>query len=475
MMMMKMFSSIRVKLTLWYIGTIGILILIFGSILYLSLKKSLERGIDLSLRTFEEELRDALQANPYEKWNDVVGKESKEEIPINMMYVQIMRIPANGNKPTVSIKSKTLKDRDLPLSEKAYAKVMRGEISFETLKDEDNFPLRIMTSPVEDKGALSFILQLAIPLKEVANISNKLLVILLISGPILLLLSAFGGYLFVKKAFSPVKKIVRTAKRITAENLSHRLEPIDSKDEIGELAETFNDMIFRLEWSFKQIKQFSSDVSHELKTPLTAIRGEIEVTLRREREIEEYKDILKSLLEETGKLERIVKNMLFLSRIDSQGMKFSFRRFALDEILLEAFEKIEKVAERKNVHLILRKIQPVNIKGESNQVKRAITNLIDNAIKYTPEGGKIEMSLEKERDSAKFTIRDTGMGIPEDAIPYIFDRFYRVDKARSRETGGSGLGLAIVKWIIEAHKGNIEVKSKIGEGSIFIVFLPLKH
>jgi len=449
------------------------LILIFGSILYLSLKKSLERGLDISLRTFEEELRDALHINPYEKWNDVVNKESGEEIPL--MYVQIMKISENGNRPTISIRSKTLKSGYLPLSKMAYAKAMRDTISFDTLRDRDNNPLRIMTSPIERKGGFSFILQIATPLKVISSTLDKFLFILLISGPILLIFSAFGGYLFVKKAFSPVKKIVRTAKRITAENLSQRIEPIDGKDEIGELAETFNDMISRLEMSFKQTKQFSSDVSHELKTPLTAIRGEIEVTLRKEREIEGYKNILKSLLEETGKLETIVENLLFLSRMDSQGIKFSFRKFALDESLLEVFEKIEKIAEGKGVHLILKKIQEVNIEGESNQVERAITNLIGNAIKYTPEGGRIEMSLEEERDSAKFTIKDTGMGIPEDALPYIFDRFYRVDKARSRETGGSGLGLAIVKWIVEAHKGKIEVKSKVGEGTIFVVFLPLKH
>ncbi len=471
---MKIFSSIRVKLTLWYIGTIGVLILIFGSILYLSLKKSLERGIDISLRTFEEELRDALHTNPYEKWNDVISKESGEETPISMMYVRIMKISGNGKRPIIFIRSKTLKSGALPLSKRAYTEAMGGKVSFETLRDRDNRPLRIMTSSIEGEGGSSFVLQVATSLKVISSTLTKFLFILIISGPILLIFSAFGGYLFVKKAFLPVKKIVRTAKRITAENLSHRLEPIDGKDEIGELAETFNDMISRLEMSFKQVKQFSSDVSHELKTPLTAIRGEIEVTLRKERELEGYKNTLKSLLEETDKLERIVENLLFLSRMDSQGIKFSFRRFALDESLLEIFEKIEKIAETKNVHLILKKIQQVNVEGESNQIERAIINLIGNAIKYTPEGGRIEMSLEKERGFAKFTIKDTGMGIPDDELPYIFDRFYRVDKARSRETGGSGLGLAIVKWIVEAHKGKIEVKSKVGKGTIFIVLLPLK-
>jgi len=188
------------------------LILIFGSILYLSLKKSLERGIDISLRTFEEELRDALHTNPYERWNDVVNKESGEEIPINMMYVRIMRISRNSNRSTILIRSKTLKAGDLPLSKMAYDKAMKGKVSFESLRDRDNRPLRIMTSSIEGEGGFSFILQIATPLKVVSSTLTKFLFILLISGPILLIFSAFGGYLFVKKAFLPVKKIVRTAK-----------------------------------------------------------------------------------------------------------------------------------------------------------------------------------------------------------------------------------------------------------------------
>lgn len=470
-----MFSSIRARLTLWYIGTIGVLILIFASILYLSLKKDLERGIDISLRAFEEELKDALQTNPFERWGDVVNKESGEEIPINLMYVQIIKITKTTNKPMVIVKSKTLKNRALPLSNKAYAEVMKGKISFETVRYTFNCPLRVMTLPVKEKIVTPYILQIGTPLKGIINTLRKLLIILLISGPILLLLLSFGGYFLVKKAFSPVKKIVGAAKKITAEDLSHRIEPTGSKDEISELVETFNDMISRLESSFKQIKQFSSDASHELKTPLTAIRGEIEVILRRERKREEYKKTLKSVLEETDKLGKIIDNLLFLSRMDSQSIKLSFRKVPLDEVFLEVFEETEKIARRKKVHLILKKIQQVNIEGEENQIKRVFTNLIDNAIKYTQEGGKVEISLEKERSLAKFTVRDTGIGIPEAALPYIFDRFYRVDKARSRETGGCGLGLAIAKWIVDAHKGKIEVKSKVGEGSIFIVSLPLKH
>jgi heavy metal sensor kinase len=271
-----------------------------------------------------------------------------------------------------------------------------------------------------------------------------------------------------------VKKIIEAAKKITAEDLSHRIESIGSKDEIGELAETFNDMISRIERSFKQIKQFSSDTSHELKTPLAAIRGEIEVALRKERGREEYKKILKSALEEIDKLQKIIDNLLLLAQMDSQNIKLSFKEIQLDEILLEAFEEIETLAKKKKLSLILKKIDQTGMKGDEILIKRLFVNLIDNAIKYTQEGGKVEIALEKEGDSAKFTVEDTGIGIPENRLPYIFDRFYRVDKARSRETGGCGLGLALAKWIAETHKGKIEVKSKVGEGSIFVVSFPLQ-
>ncbi len=470
--MIRIFNSIRLKLTLWYVVTVGILILAFVFALYLSLRVSLEKSVDISLRTFEEELKDALQRNAYQKWKKVINKESGEEIPIDIMYVQILRIGVSDKKPHIFVKSEALKSKTLPISEKAYNTALKNGISFETIEDFHKHSLRIMTSLIKSRWGTPFVLQIGTPLKGIFNALGKFLVILLVSVPILLILSAFGGYFFVKRAFFPVKKIVKTVKRITAENLSHRVEPINSKDEIGELAETFNDMISRLEKSFEHIKQFSSDVSHELKTPLTAVKGEIEVTLRRNRKKDEYKKTLKSLLEDIDKLEEIIENLFLLSRMDSENLKFLPKKFALEETLLEAFEDMETIAKKKKVHLILKNIQEMEMKGESTLIKRVFTNLINNAIKYTPEGGKIEISLKKAGGFAKFIVQDTGIGIPQEEIPHIFDRFYRVEKARSREAGGSGLGLAIVKWIVEAHKGKIEVTSEAGEGSIFIVSFP---
>jgi signal transduction histidine kinase len=203
------------------------------------------------------------------------------------------------------------------------------------------------------------------------------------------------------------------------------------------------------------------------------MRGEIEVALKKERQNEEYKKVLKSLLEEINKLQKIIDNLLFLARIESKNIKLSFEKVQLDEILLEAFEEIETLAKRKKISLILKRVDQASVEGDETLIKRLFVNLIDNAIKYTHEDGKVEISLTKERNFAKFIIKDTGIGIPENEIPYIFDRFYRVEKARSRETGGSGLGLAIAKWIVEAHKGKIEVRSKVSEGSLFAISFPI--
>lgn len=435
----------------------------------------MERSIDISLHTIAEEIEHTLLENPYERWEEILDKEREEELPISLIYIQIMEVPEKGKEPKVIVKTKTLKGNSLPLFKNAFTEAMEGRTFFETVtvKSISKYPLRVITLPVKGKMVTPYIVQIGTPLKEMINTLRRLLIILVLAGPILLLLSSFGGYFLVRKAFSPVKEIVGIVRKITAEDLSHRIESIGSKDEIGELVETLNDMISRLESSFKQIKQFSSDISHELKTPLTAMRGEIEVALKKERQNEEYKKVLKSLLEEINKLQKIIDNLLFLARIESKNIKLSFEKVQLDEILLEAFEEIETLAKRKKISLILKRVDQASVEGDETLIKRLFVNLIDNAIKYTHEDGKVEISLTKERNFAKFIIKDTGIGIPENEIPYIFDRFYRVEKARSRETGGSGLGLAIAKWIVEAHKGKIEVRSKVSEGSLFAISFPI--
>jgi signal transduction histidine kinase len=233
--------------------------------------------------------------------------------------------------------------------------------------------------------------------------------------------------------------------------------------------DTFNDMISRLEKSIKKIKQFSGDVSHELRTPLTIIRGEIEVLLRKERDKEEYQKTLKSTLEEAAYLERIIDDLLFLSRIEALENKEFDKLVQLDEILLKVVESQELAAKKKRITLDIKKAEPTQIKGEEILLERMVTNIIDNAIRYTEPEGKVDISLEKQDGSFVLHVQDTGIGIPAESLPLIFDRFYVVDKSRFKETGGLGLGLSIVKQVADCHGGKIQVESKVNRGTSFLV------
>jgi signal transduction histidine kinase len=233
-------------------------------------------------------------------------------------------------------------------------------------------------------------------------------------------------------------------------------------------------MIRRLHDSFAQIKQFSGDASHELRTPLTIMRGEIELALRSPKAPEDYRRILASALEEIFRLASIIDNLLLLARADQGTYEVHFSEVDLVGLAHELFEDSEVLAEPKRIRISLKVGEPVMIVGDRVRLRQLCLNLIDNAIKYTPEGGSVTIAVERLDGTALFRVQDTGIGIPPDELGRVFDRFYRVDKARSRDMGGAGLGLSIARWIAELHRGSIDVKSTIDRGSTFTVTLPLR-
>jgi signal transduction histidine kinase len=262
------------------------------------------------------------------------------------------------------------------------------------------------------------------------------------------------------------------------------------KDEISRLIETFNEMISRLDRSFRQVKQFSTDASHELKTPLTILKGEVEVALRKERGSHEYEQILKSNLEEINRMSQIVEDLLLLSKADSGEIRLNKEDMNLNEILNEVVAHVNVLAQSKNLRIeTSNHYEEIHIFGDPLRIRELFLNLIENGIKYTEEGGSILILLTKDTlvqdgkqsgraqgepgEFVKIIVSDTGIGIAKEDQERIFDRFFRVDKARSREQGGSGLGLSICKWIVKAHRGEIEVESELGKGSSFIVKLPI--
>ena len=477
-----MLTSIRTKFTLWYIGSFMALIVlsfaISDAIFHLFSLREIDRALQGGARKVEEALpRCASTAEGYESaaFQDCFDRMLRMLFPSDVIYAQLQRLPessctASGVLAT-SYALQQVSFAALPNMKKA----MLTHAHVETVEDFAlGRKLRVLTMPL----ASSLVLQFGIIIGErdynvslLSPLSERAHIFIIIFPMMFIMASALGA-IFMKRAFAPIHQLVTLAKQISAENLSQRITSVRSNDEIGELAETFNDMIARLDASFQQIQQFSSDVAHELKTPLTVLKGEIEVALRKERSPEEYRETLADLFEAADELGKMVEDLLLLARIDARRVPMTFEETALDELALETYESLLVLAEQKQIAINLREVEPVAISGDTGLLKRVLSNLIVNAMTYTPAGGRIELAVEKTAQSAIFTISDTGIGIPADALPHIFDRFYRVDQSRSHDTGGAGLGLAIVKQIVAAHHGAIDVESVVGKGTTFRMELP---
>jgi len=323
-------------------------------------------------------------------------------------------------------------------------------------------------------GRMLGIVQVGSPLEGIEEALSQLLLILVVAVPLVLVVASLGGSFLANKALKPVDEITKTAKRIGSGDLSQRIhleEFLD--DEIGRLASTFNEMIGKLERSFLQIKRFTADASHELKTPLTVLKGEIEVGLKRDRAVEEYKRILSSCLEEVDHMSRIVDDLLTLARADMGALELRRERVDLGEVAEDVWRSLQRMAEEKGLKFSLARDGEVPVWGDRDRLRQLVVNLVDNALKYTPSGGEVVLKVGRQDALALLSVKDTGEGIPPEDQERVFERFYRVDKARSREKGGTGLGLSICKWIAEAHGGRIWLKSEIGRGSTFTVELPL--
>jgi len=263
------------------------------------------------------------------------------------------------------------------------------------------------------------------------------------------------------------------AQRIAGGDLTQRLTVPQSGDEIGRLAGTFNNMIARLETSFRQIRQFTSDASHELRTPLTVMKGETELVLRRPRPVEDYHSVLESNLEEIDRMTNIVDELLFLSRADMGEVKMAFLPVKLEYLVEDIHRQATLLGQDRNVEVVLGTITPAVVLGDELRLRELLLNLVENAIKYSHPGGKVEVSLLTEGHHARVLVTDQGIGISSEDQQRIFDRFFRTDEARAHTKKGTGLGLAICAWIADSHKGKITVVSAPGQGSTFTVILPL--
>jgi len=332
---------------------------------------------------------------------------------------------------------------------------------------------RVLTKPVIESNKVAYIIQVAIPLNLINSVLNNLIAILFLLLPISVLLTGMAGAFLVKITLSPVDNMIKTIHQITAESLELRIDIPRTKDEIQRLAATFNDMLARLDESFSSQKQFIQDVSHEFKTPLTILKGELETTLRKIRSAQEYESVLYSSLEEINKISTITDNLLVLARLDNKEFRPEFKSLDLNLLIQTVVSDIRILAEPKNITVDFLTPEKIVLNADREQLRQLFLNLLDNAIKYTPDNGRVTINLHKDAGFAKVELSDTGIGIPETELPYIFNRFYRVDKSRS--STGFGLGLSIARSIAELHEGKIKVESQLGRGTTFSVLLPLAH
>jgi len=485
-----MFKSIRLKLTVWYSIVLLLALATFGITAYLYTGETLSDNLNISLRSEAEWLRESLEGKPgYERGKtrnprkdflhttpnadsnsaDDESGESAEDYEIwNKIYEHSL---VNSKKQFIFIFDR----RNKPFY-RSY------NLGLDTLPSPAGLvPYKVTVSRSSLNGrairlaALNtkfYRIRVAYPEDDIGEVLQNLFSIFLVLIPIVLLISITGGYFLAKQSLKPVDDITQTARKITATKLSERLNVINPRDEIGRLTETLNDMISRLEASFEQIGQFSIDASHELRTPLTIMRGEIEVALKGNQTPAYYKETLASLLDEVMRMANIIEGLILLAKADGGTERLNRKPMRLDRLVNEIKEDAEVLAQQKEIDISISRLDEATIMGDEIRLRQLMLNLVENAIKYTPDHGKVMLSLEANNGDANFTVEDTGIGIAKGDLGKIFDRFYRVDKSRSRLPDGLGLGLSISKWIAEAHGGNLVAESEVGVGTKFTLILP---
>ncbi len=367
--------------------------------------------------------------------------------------------------------------RSVPLENANTAITLPDALPSERFEDVsiEHHRLRFYSQRIVVSGNL-YTVQVGVLMNEAYEALERFRLIMIVATPIMLLLASAGGYWLSRRALAPVDEISLAAQRISIESLAERLHVSQTGDELQRLSETLNAMFERLESSVGRIKQFTADASHELRAPVSLIRTTAEVAAqRRNRSAAEYLEAIDEILEESERTSQVVNSLMLLARADS-GRELPTECGSTDfcSIVRGAAEQGEKLVRNRGLMLTMTlPTPPIEVQGDPDALRRAVLILIDNAAKYTPTGGKVSVGLERKNGFAVATVKDTGIGIAEQDIPRVFDRFWRADKARSREQGGAGLGLSIAKWIVETHRGSIEVQSEVGKGSEFSIRIPL--
>ncbi len=462
--------SIRFRLVMWYAGLLTGIFLLLCVLLYLNLRHFLENDLRESQARRARQIAQTLLVHVQQTGERYVASQTKDwyEPEINGRFIRITRADGETVYLSGAPKDGSFDPRQVP----ALTPSSQPEFSHK-LKLPGGKTLLIAALNFKSSGHPAYLVEFGELLDPVETMLDHLFLQLALGLPIAVLVAVGGGYLLVRRALQPVEVITHKAERITQHNLSERLPEAHTGDELQRLSHSLNRMIVRLDDAFQNSKRFVADASHELRTPLTILRGELENLSEDAQLNPEVRSRLGSVLEEIERLSRIVEQLFALSRLDAGEAQTEWTQFDLAELAKTTTEQMSLLAEDKGIAITCQASQKVPVEGDRARLKQVVVNLLDNAIKYTPEKGMIQLRVHGANGHAILEVADNGIGIPPDALPHIFERFYRVDQARANGSESAGLGLSIVKSICTAHGAEVEVQSTIGKGSRFRFKLPL--
>ncbi|MGA3348161.1 MAG: ATP-binding protein [Candidatus Sulfotelmatobacter sp.] len=459
--------SIGSRLTVWYLAIFAAAQLLFGLAMWVVLRQELYAVADGALKAQVEDLTNFIKS---QKKKNMTLPKLREEAS------ESYDLEHSGDFLQIYDQDSNWIFRAPALEKNQFAPPSLAATKHRTFQNLQlaNQPFRFITQKIEVNGRF-YTVQTGVPADQIVATLSLFRRYLLMLAPVLLLAAAGGGYWLSHKALAPVDAITRTARNIGGNNLSDRLEKLTTGDELQRLSDTLNEMLARLESAFLRVTQFTADASHELRTPISLIRTEAEIALRKSRGDAEYREALRHILLEAERTSTLVEELLSLARADSGRESLHLTLIDLRPVIAEIANEWCSLIEARNLKFSQQFAdRELPVLADRSAVQRLLAILLDNAVKYTPPPGAIEMELDTQEDMAVITVRDSGIGIAESEQSKIFERFYRVDKARSRELGGAGIGLAIAEWIVQQHRGSITVQSRLGKGASFSVAFPLQ-
>ena len=466
-----MFESVRARLTLWYVSALALILIIFGVAVYVMLSRALHRRVDQALSsTIEISIRSL--TNDAEEGQSRESAAQSTAAELSHPQQAMMIFDTNGKllaeHPYEDNLHILLPDLNAIPADEVYLYTVTGEGD---ANDRHRLAVRRVQIPPADT---SYIILASQSLAAVEEELESLREILYLATPVLLLLAGLGGWFLARQGLAPVAEMARSARQIGSGSLDKQLPVANPRDELGQLATTFNELLSRLNSAFAEQRRFMADASHELRTPLSIMSAAAGVTLKKSRRgEEEYREAIEMMAEQTKRLSRIVNDLFILARADAGRYPLQKKALYLNDLLDEITRTGGMLASARNVKLVVSDLEEAAFHGDEDLLRQMVLNLVDNAVKFTLPGGVVKLDLTRKENQYLLSVSDTGPGITPDAREHVFERFYRADKARSHvNDGGGGLGLPIAKWIANAHDGELELAASGDDGSTFLVRLP---